>query len=355
MRLRPAALASIALMLWPLGPSVAHEERSLQAFTVLHSVDPQVDGLEVRVVHLGAPAMAVANRTGTALTVLGAHGEPFLRIGPRGVHANVRSPTTYRSVDPQSDAVPGRADPKAPPRWARLSVDPSWTWFDPRLSFRTGRDDWNVPMHLSGRELDASGRFEPLDGHGHFLTEIDPPGVAGLEVRIAQGPIPAVVVHNSTAETLHVPGSGGEPFLRIGPRGVVANVRSPDYYTAAAQTIREVPSWADATAPPRWKRLSSQPLWAWLEYRGARSAAMEQRSFLGTEGGPILEWASPLRLGDRGLSLAGRLLWVPPSSAHASISPPGHDPVLRGGALGLLAVVAAGLVFLVQRQRTPVT
>jgi hypothetical protein len=352
---RATLSALLALMVWPPAPSLAHEERSLHALTVLHRVAPPVEGLDIRVVHLGAPAMAVNNRTEARLTVLGADGEPFLRIGPHGVHANVRSPTAYRSVDPQGDRVPERADPEATPRWVRFSTSSSWTWFDPRLAYGPGQQVWNIPMLLPGREVEATGGFEPLNGHGHFLAEIDAPRIEGLEVRLAQGPIPAVFVRNSTDETLHVPGAAGEPFLQIGPRGVSANLRSPDYYTAGTQTIRKVPAWADSAAPPRWKRLSSQPVWAWLEYRGAPSADLEQRSALGTERGPILEWTSLLRLGDRELSLTGRLLWVPPSSAHASSSSSGHDLPLRVAALGLLVAVAAGFVLLSQRKRVPVT
>ncbi len=147
------------------------------------------------------------------------------------------------------------------------------------------------------------------------MTEAtDTPSVEGLEVRLLPGSIPAVYVRNDTPQELAVPGRDGEPFLRIGPEGVFGNTRSPSYYLGGNQTIRSVPKSADASAPPRWQRLSEQPFWAWLEYRALLPTSAEHRSNLGDERRTILEWTTPMVLGDQELGLGGKVDWIPRAS-----------------------------------------
>ncbi|MGH2735708.1 MAG: hypothetical protein ACRDKZ_09010 [Actinomycetota bacterium] len=296
----------------------SHEEVALHSLSVLHSVEPRVDGLEVRIVHLGAPAVAVRNHTERVLTVLGEDGVPFLRIGPRGVQSNIESPTAYRSIAPGRASVPGvRAG--SPPRWVTMSPQRSWSWFDPRIASEGRAPSWRIEMRIDRRDVVATGGFEPLGGHGHFVHELDAAPVEGLQLRLLEGPVPAYFVRNDTGRTLVVRGGSGEPLLRIGPNGVEANVRSPSYYTDAMQTIQTVPATADATAPPTWKRVSPQPVWAWLERRAAVPPRLQQRVELGPERATVLRWTSPMRLGDDRLEVGGAVEWIPAAEAtHAT-------------------------------------
>ena len=332
---------AVALLLLSL-PAHAHEEMALHALTVLDAVEPNVPGLEVSVTHMGAPALVVRNRAGRTLSVLDAEGEGFLRIGAEGVRMNVESPLAYRSLNPYNDVVPPDVRSGAPSRWVRVSKEPAWTWFDPRLSFDRTDSGWTVPMALGGRALVVRGSYESLHGHGHFQSVLDPPEVDGLEIRLVEGPVPALFVRNDTGEQLRVQGQAGEPMLRIGPQGVEANLRSPSYYTSAAQTIAPVPSTADAAAEPRWKKVSAQPLWAWLEYRAAVQPEMQQRDVLGNVQTTVLEWDSPMVLGGSALDVKGRVEWLPPRTA-ATV--PEDRTNLTPWWIAAVVIVGGGLAF----------
>jgi hypothetical protein len=293
---------------------------------------------------MGAPAMAVRNATDETLTVLDGEGRPFLRIGRSGVFTNVESPMSYRSVDPARDRVPGGLHGRA--RWARLSREAAWSWFDPRLTYEKGTGSWSVPMRLEKTDVRAVGGFEPLAAHGHFKTQVSVPEVEGVQVRTAEGPVPGFFARNDTDETLHIAGPSGEPFLRIGPNGVFANVRSPSYFTSALQTIGRVPAGVDLSAPPRWKRVSDVPAWAWLERRAAVPSSLQERDRLGSTRHVVLEWTTQMRLGHRSLPLVGRVSWVPPHHSVTSGSSGGERTYWAP-----VVVVLAGSVWLGLRGR----
>ncbi len=331
-------------------PAAAHDEHALHALTVIERVYPVIDGIEVRVVHLDAPALVVTNETDEALTVLGEKGEPFLQIGPRGVRANAKSPTTYVSAAPWRDTVPPGVKANAKPQWVTFSAEPTWTWFDRRLRVEPNRTSWQVPLMLGGQPIAIEGRFESLHGHGHFVTEIEVPEVGGLDIRMTQGPIPALFVRNDTGDVLSVPGHAGEPFLRIGPRGVIANLRSPTYYTSGATSILEVPASADASARPRWKKVSPNPVWGWLERRAAVPAELHQRAELGDDRRTVLEWTSRFQLGGQPVEVRGHVDWIPPRAPAVTLSQPATSWWVVG--LSLAALAALG-VFLTRRSPRP--
>jgi len=70
--------------------------------------------------------LVVANPTATELAALDGNGQPFLRIGPDGVLANLASPCWYLSNSPNGDAdVPAEAQTGARARWARVAAEPA--------------------------------------------------------------------------------------------------------------------------------------------------------------------------------------------------------------------------------------
>ena len=343
-----AALGAVVAV--TCSPALAHEEHALHVLTVIDRVYPVVEGIEVRVVHLDAPALVVTNDTDDVITVLGDEGEPFLQIGPNGVRANAESPTTYVSSAPNREVVPAGVKASARPRWVRLSEESTWTWFDPRLRNEGSKASWAVALMLGGQAIVVEGGFESLHGHGHFVTALEAPDVDGLELRLTQGAIPAVFVRNETAEELAVPGDSGEPFLRIGPKGVFANLRSPTYYTSGATSILEVPASADAEARPRWKKVSDIPVWAYLERRAAVPAELYQRAELGDEKRTVLEWTSRYRLGPETIEVAGHVDWIPPRVTDGHVEVPVSTLWKLVLAAATAIVIATG-IFLWRRPR----
>ena len=326
--------------------ATAHEETALYALSVIDRVSPESSGVSFRVMQLTQPVLVASNRTDRPLLILGSHGEPFLRLSEGRVDTNLNSPLSYESRDPSGHAqAPPDLDVGAEPRWQTLERGSSWSWFDPRIRFEPGRDAWQVEARSGAQAIEITGSFEPLDGHGHFLTALeDPPVVPRLEIELLDGAIPALFVRNETGDELRVPGRQGEPFLRIGPKGVLGNLRSPDYYLGGSQTVRPVPRSADPNAPARWKRLSRVPIWTWLEFRARLPVRLTQRSLLGPTRRTVLRWTTPMDLGGRDLELKGLLEWVPPENvSHGSDEESGLGPTfwLTVSGAAALVVVAA--------------
>ncbi len=73
---------------------------------------------------------------------------------------------------------------------------------------------------------------------------------------------------NSSKKSVTVLGYEGEPYLRVGPNGVFRNRLSPATYINRTRTARgAVPQYADATAPPKWIRISSGNSVLWHDHR----------------------------------------------------------------------------------------
>jgi hypothetical protein len=173
------ALAVALLAAVVLAPAAAAHPRAegyARGFeSKILSVEPEVAGLEITVVDLD-DRLRVANDSGEELVVLGYDGEPYLRIGPRGVHRNQRSPATYLNRDRFARvAVPLTADPGARPLWRRVSRRPVWQWHDHRIQWmgagppeavRETPDethaifDWEVPAQLAAEPLTVTGRLD---------------------------------------------------------------------------------------------------------------------------------------------------------------------------------------------------
>jgi hypothetical protein len=124
---------------------------------------------------------------------------------------------------------------------------------------------------------------------------------------------------------------------------------SPSWYLGGSQAIGKVPGFAHAGAAPRWKRVSTSPVWGWLEYRAALPAEMQIRGELGAEPGDILEWSTPMTLGDEEIALTGAVRWIPAKSmrsASPAPSPSGSPKFpwsLLVASAGVLVVVGNAL------------
>jgi hypothetical protein len=139
------------------------------------SITPAATGLSVTVIDHD-DRLELRNETGRPLVILGYEDEPYLAFRAGRVYRNTRSPATYLNDDRFGRvAVPRRADPKAPPRWERVSVRETFDWHDHRIHWmsrtlplrvRTAEDesrhifDWTVPARLDGRPLTISGTLD---------------------------------------------------------------------------------------------------------------------------------------------------------------------------------------------------
>ncbi len=169
-------VAAAAVVVVDALPAWAHGVGGVQPTnyrTTVRGVEPAVPGLTVRSVDLGGK-LELTNTTGTDAVVLGYQGEPYLRVGPRGVYENTKSPAVFlnRSTIPTASAPPSY-DANAAPRWRKISSSRTARWHDHRAHWMGGaappqvtRDPghshvviggWQVPIDYGTRQLHAVG------------------------------------------------------------------------------------------------------------------------------------------------------------------------------------------------------
>src|SRR4029079_16821177 len=101
----------------------------------VRSVRPAVAGLHVEVRDLGA-RIEVRNASGYDLDILGYEGEPYLRVGPRGVYENTRSPSVFLNRTRSITAdVPPSYDAHAAAQWRRIGGGRAVSWHDHRVHY----------------------------------------------------------------------------------------------------------------------------------------------------------------------------------------------------------------------------
>ncbi len=125
------------------GPASAHTVGGVNATnyaTTIRSVGPAQPGVTVRVVDNG-DRLELTNTGRDDVVVTGYEGEPYLRVGPRGVYENVRSPAVYLNrVRRNPEPPPASADPEATPRWRRVGGGPTVRWHDHRAHWMGAQD-----------------------------------------------------------------------------------------------------------------------------------------------------------------------------------------------------------------------
>jgi len=139
----------------------------------------------------------------------------------------------------------------------------------------------------------------------------------GLTVRAVEAGA-RLELSNRTGHAVEILGYSGEPYLEVRPEGTYENTRSPAAYlnqTLAGDTA--VPATADPTAPPVWRRVSTDNTVRWHDMRThwlepglpPQAQADPSRSHL------LRDWAVPLRDGVRVFEIRGTLAWMPPPAA----------------------------------------
>ena len=113
----------------------------------------------MRVVDLGNK-LELTNRTRTDIVVLGYDGEPYLRVGPRGVYENLRSPATYLNrtrVGHDAGARDRDAEPARRPRRVGIACRER----TPRSGTTTASTGWARRRHPTVQR--DPGAFHTVD------------------------------------------------------------------------------------------------------------------------------------------------------------------------------------------------
>ncbi|HTK16145.1 MAG TPA: hypothetical protein VL769_07105 [Acidimicrobiia bacterium] len=260
-------VAAIAVVVALAAPATAHTvsgPRPTNYRTTLQSVAPRVSGVHVRIVDLGNK-LEVTNRSPKDLFVLGYDGEPYLRIGPRGVYENLRSPATYLNrtragTTPVPD-VARHTRASTAPRWHRVSSGTTVTWHDHRIhwmgtsppavvqrepgAFHRLKARWTVPLRYEGRPMLISGRLDWVPGPSGrpwlpVITGLGAVGFAaayrkrtGLAIAVVVAMVGIDLAHTITAEAMRSGTELGKTVQFFGDNFVSVVV-----WVAAGLTIR---------------------------------------------------------------------------------------------------------------------
>ena len=348
--------------------ALAHGERDPAIRTVVDRVAPGAPGLSVRVAPGIAQQLQVINRSGRTLELRAPSGEPWLRVGPAGVEANLRSATWYASGNPDGIyRAPGPVGAKLAPEWSRVSATPEWTWFAHELHPTAGvaapadiaaagrrarLSDWRIRTRLDGREGEIAGHLEyrPLRG-GFTVRLVSPPGgrvAPGVTVALLTARNPGIFLSDSGGQPVVVEGPDGRPFARVSRTGARVDVASPLYREQrGAPAGRPAPP---GTPRPVWRRIPGAGTLSWIEPR-ARYPADEPPESVVRRRTVVKRWEVGLRVGGRRVPVRAETVWVPLARRAGAAGRGGRN----GGGSALpwvaLAVLGCGAGLWVLRRR----
>ena len=345
---------------------------------ILDHVPPELDGITVQLGYSVAQQLVLSNPTDQPVEILEPDGTPFLSIGPEGVLGNLNAAAWFTTNDPFGEtSVPqdlvrqlGEGT-TLPPRWGRVSREPSWGWFDHRLhpgapmapsrvveaGVPADLEAWAIPVRYRGKTLELKGRivYRPLRGGFSYSLaggERTVTPVPGIELSILEGrSIPAIFMKNTSGQEVVVFGSRNEPFLRITSAGVESNLHSPTWLDVLRSKGEAPPDAAgDPAAPPQWSLVTSQDAFAWPEPRGSYGAE-EPGDDVIRLGVPVdvLQWEIPFTVGGQRHVVEAVTQWVPAPDVLGERKGRGSSlPAVRAG-LAVAAVLV--LVFVEVRRR----
>jgi hypothetical protein len=164
---------------------------------------------------------------------------------------------------------------------------------------------------------------EPASAHGvggispsNYKTEIlsVEPEIEGITIEVVDlGD--RLRLTNTTDQDVIVLGYDGEPYLRVGPDGAFENTNSPATYLNRTRiaTQSDVPSEADAKAPPDWQPIKGDDTVSWHDHRAHWMGNNDPESVRADpdQEQVVQDWTVKLRHGDKTIVVRGDLLWVP--------------------------------------------
>ncbi len=182
--------------------------------------------------------------------------------------------------------------------------------------------------------------FAPADAHegtaglDNVIDSVSP-AMPGVSVQVVSTVVDEVVLDNPTPTVVTVLAFDGQPFLQIGPQGILANLSSPTW--VASNTPGGITT-QPSVGPPRWAKVSGGHSWGWFD---PRLPPQDQPPPAGARPGVPITVASftiPMQYGSTPVSVRGHLQYQPPSGgliARLLIPPPAASgltlSVLPGG------------------------
>ncbi|MGI8662435.1 MAG: hypothetical protein ACR2LQ_04380 [Acidimicrobiales bacterium] len=331
---------------------------------VIDAVEPDVAGLVVQVADSVATELVLENPTAQPIEILADSGEAFLRIGPAGVEANLASPSWYLVNQPLGGKVPSGIDASSAPRWATVSDQPNWGWFDHRLHPAAVTDAegdahraWTVPTRYAGQLGAIHGHLERRRFNGAYTSRLvsGATPLPGVSVQVLDGRVPGLLVRNTSAQPVIIGGAGGEPFARLGPGGAEVNRRSPTFVTnAQAKGEALDPNIAvDVAASPDWQLVSPEPAYAWIDERG-RYPAEEPPEAAARSGVAtiVLDWRIPMAAAATSVEIRAVTAWVPAPADAPAPKEGGGLPAAVVAALLTASIAALGVLLVFARRRS---
>ncbi len=297
----------------------------------LDPLAPELAGVRAQVHRTVEYQLVIENTTDRVLEVLDERGVAFVRIGPAGVEGNLASPAWYRGLAPEGQ-VPKKLSERlkrgeaVAAHWVRAQREPTWGWFDARLvpeEHEPGKHAarrFEVPVRLGDVASALRGRFvaqPPRTGAlaARLLSDTDL--APDVHISLVPGRAGSFLLQNDSPEPITVLGRDGEPFVRLSPDGVDANLRSATF--AEVARLRGGASLAlepRADAAPHWERLTSAPRFGWVDPRTVfADGNVPEAVARGSKSVEMLRWAVPVRIGaaenSRVVRVEGVTEWVP--------------------------------------------
>lgn len=114
-------------------PALADPAEPTDYESKIVGIEPDFADIELDMIG-GDSFIRLKNHGRHSITVIGYRAEPFLRFDTDGsVWENTRAPSRWLSASRYADVVvPATADSLAPPQWAQVSDDATYTWHDHR-------------------------------------------------------------------------------------------------------------------------------------------------------------------------------------------------------------------------------
>ncbi len=192
--------------------------------------------------------------------------------------------------------------------------------------------------------LAAGESQNPLNDQGSSpnyrstVTSISP-ATPGLHLQALQFS-DRLLLRNETGRTIEIKGYEGEPYARLQANGTVeVNTDSPAYYlNQSFYGNVTVPSFASASATPRWQLVDRTGQFEWHDHRiHWMSPVLPPQVKDKGKRTLIFDWHVPIAVGSQSGDVAGTLYWTPnASSAPVAVIVIGALVVVLGLALSIV-------------------
>ncbi len=283
LRFAVGALSALAALTVGARPAAADPPRPTDYRSTITSVDPDADGIDVRIVG-GDAFLELDVAEGHEAVVEGYGDEPYLRFLPDGtVERNRLSEATYLNEDRDGAvAIPADADNSAEPDWEVVAESGTYAWHDHRIHWMGGSappgaepgkvvQSWTVGLIVDGTPVAVTGELV-------MAEEVSPLpwialGLAGVAVVVVLGrrhpAITAALAVSAAALGASVvgwgeyavtpDGAGANPLLVVIPLvGLVAAVAG---VVLRRRTAGPTLTLAAAAAVIGWGLLRAEVLW----------------------------------------------------------------------------------------------